>query len=66
MRSLLARNIRNLRANLNLSQAAVADAAGISRTYMSDVERSLRNVSIDNLSRIATALGVEPWTLLKP
>jgi hypothetical protein len=35
----------------------------INRTYRSGVERSERNVSIDNVARIARGLKVKPWTL---
>jgi len=42
-----------------------ADECGIHRTYLSSVERSERNVSIDNIARIAKGLRVEPWQLLK-
>ena len=35
------------------------------RTYLSSVERSERNVSIDNIARIAEGLGVEPWALFR-
>jgi hypothetical protein len=38
---------------------------GINRTYLSAVERSERNVSIDNIARIAKGLKIEPWKLLK-
>jgi transcriptional regulator with XRE-family HTH domain len=34
------------------------------RTYPSGVERSERNVSIDNIARIARGLKVDPWKLL--
>jgi transcriptional regulator with XRE-family HTH domain len=43
----------------------LAHECGINRTYLSSVERSERNVSIDNVARIAAALGVEAWILLK-
>lgn len=39
--------------------------AGIHRTYLGSVERAERNVSIDNIERIAAALGVSPDRLLK-
>jgi transcriptional regulator with XRE-family HTH domain len=64
-RDILAKNMRRLRAERGLSQEALAHECGINRTYLSAVERSERNVSIDNIGRIATALGVEPWTLLR-
>jgi transcriptional regulator with XRE-family HTH domain len=40
------------------SQKALAHASGINRTYLSGVERSERNVSIDNIARIVKAFGV--------
>jgi transcriptional regulator with XRE-family HTH domain len=46
------------------SQEALAHECGINRTYLSSVERSERNVSIDNIARIAHALGVEACFLL--
>ncbi|MBL8570264.1 MAG: helix-turn-helix transcriptional regulator [Phreatobacter sp.] len=65
LRDVLAKNIRKLRAARELSQEALADAAGLHRTYLGGVERSERNISIDNMARIAKSLGVEPWELLK-
>jgi transcriptional regulator with XRE-family HTH domain len=38
--------------------------AASTRTYLSGVERSERNVSIDNIARIARGLKVKAWTLL--
>jgi transcriptional regulator with XRE-family HTH domain len=65
-RDILARNVRLLRAERGLSQEALAFESGINRTYLSDIERGRRNVSIDNLSRIAAALNVPVWQLLQP
>jgi transcriptional regulator with XRE-family HTH domain len=42
----------------------LARICGINRSYLSSVERSERNVSIDNIARIAKWLRVEPWQLL--
>jgi transcriptional regulator with XRE-family HTH domain len=61
----LAKNMRRLRAARGLSQEALAFDCGINRTYLSAVERTERNVSIDNIARIAKGLEVEPWKLLK-
>ncbi|WP_208608642.1 helix-turn-helix domain-containing protein [Bradyrhizobium stylosanthis] len=57
--------MRRLRAARGLSQEALAHESGLNRTYLSGVERSERNVSIDNVARIANGLGVDPWKLLK-
>jgi transcriptional regulator with XRE-family HTH domain len=46
-------------------QEALAHESGINRTYLSAVERAERNVSIDNIARIAKGLKVDPWKLLK-
>lgn len=64
LRDVLARNMRRLRAERGLSQEALAHECGINRTYLSGVERSERNVSIDNIARIAKGLKIEPWKLL--
>ncbi len=65
LRDILAKNMRRLRAKRGLTQEALAHDSGINRTYLSSVERAERNVSIDNIARIAKGLQVEPWKLLK-
>lgn len=64
-RIILARNIRQLRSELNMSQEYLADLCQLHRTYISDIERGNRNVSIDNIEKIANALHVTPSDLLK-
>jgi transcriptional regulator with XRE-family HTH domain len=65
LRDILAKNMRRLRAERGLSQEALAHECGINRTYLSAVERSERNVSIDNIARIAKGLRVEAFRLLQ-
>ena len=65
LRDVLAKNMRRLRAARKLTQEALAYDCGINRTYLSAVERAERNVSIDNVARIAKGLQVEAWKLLK-
>jgi transcriptional regulator with XRE-family HTH domain len=65
LRDVLAKNMRRLRAERGLSQEALAHECGINRTYLSGIERSERNVSIDNIARIARGLEVEAWRLLR-
>lgn len=62
----LARNLKLLRSSRGLSQEALADAAGIDRTYVSALERRKYSLSIDRLDRLALSLGVEPFVLLMP
>lgn len=58
--------IRALRRERGLSQEALADLAQIDRSYMSSVERGLRNISVLNIARIAKALDVPVRDLLGP
>ena len=46
------------REELDLTQEDLAERAGIHRTYLSDVERGTRNVSLVNIERLATALSL--------
>ena len=65
LRAIFADNVRNLRKVRGLSQEALADAASLHRTYIGSVERSERNLSLDNIGKIAAALGVSPDSLLR-
>ena len=56
--------LRELRKQKNLSQEEVALQSGLHRTYVSDVERGSRNVSLRNIEKLAKALGTKPHDLL--
>jgi transcriptional regulator with XRE-family HTH domain len=64
-RGIFAQKLRQIRQNKGLSQEALADIAGLHRTYVGSVERSERNVSIDNMERLAQALEVDLSELLR-
>jgi len=64
LRQRFAANVRRLRKARGLSQERLAFEAGLHRTYVSGIERGLRNVGLDNIGVIAKALDVEPAELL--
>lgn len=66
LRDRLATNLRLLRAEFGWSQERLALEANLNRTYLSAVERSEQNISIDNLWRLAQALQVAPERLISP
>ena len=63
-RQRFARNLKAKRTDLGISQEALAEEAGLHRTYIGSVERAERNVSIDGMERLAKALGVDIADLL--
>lgn len=64
-RQTFAANVRRLRAARGLSQEALASLAKLHRTYVGSIERAERNVSIDNMEKLAAALGVPLAELLR-
>ena len=50
--------VRTRREELKLTQEELADRAGIHRTYLSDVERGSRNLSLVNIEKLAQALSL--------
>ena len=64
-RSMFSKNLKVIRQEKCLSQEELADLAGLHRTYVGSVERGERNISIDNIERLAIALGTDVARLLK-
>lgn len=56
-------NVRKYRMRLGLSQEKFAEKCGLHRTYISDIECFRRSISLDNIQKIADALGVETFQL---
>lgn len=51
-------NIRQIRTDTGLTQTEVAERAGISQAYLSQIECDLRSMDVKQADRIAKALGV--------
>lgn len=62
-RAAFGRRVRVLRVAQGMSQERLAEAAGMHRTYLSGLERGLRNVGLDNIFALADALNVDPCNL---
>lgn len=60
IRSLVGSRIRESRKAKGLSQDQLAELCGFHYSYIGGVERGERNISLENLAKIADALGVEP------
>lgn len=64
-RRIFAENLRKARLAKKLSQEDLAELACLHRTYVGSVERAERNISIDNMERLAAAVGVSLVSLLQ-
>lgn len=61
---ILAKNLRQARQGAGISQEDLAATAGVDRTYVSGIERGLRNPTIEIVARFAQALGTTTANLL--
>ncbi|TAG72946.1 MAG: XRE family transcriptional regulator, partial [Runella slithyformis] len=50
--------LKALRQAQKISQEQLSERAGIDRSYISDVERGLRNIALQNIDNLANALAV--------
>ncbi|MBK9137478.1 MAG: helix-turn-helix transcriptional regulator [Verrucomicrobia bacterium] len=58
-------NVRRRREALDLTQEALAEKAGLDQTYISGIERGVRNPGIKNVVRLARALGIPTAKLVE-
>lgn len=65
-REVLALNLIRLRGQRGWTQEALSFETGLDRTFIAHVERRKRNISLDNIEKLAKALGLSAWELLRP
>jgi transcriptional regulator with XRE-family HTH domain len=64
LRKIFGKNLRKARLASGHSQESLAAESKIDRTYISGIERGVRNPSLDYIERLADALGVDPGVLV--
>jgi len=64
LRRNLARSMKRRRAALAISQAQLAERAGLSTGYVGELEMGSKDPSMETLSRIASALEIQPYRLM--
>lgn len=62
---LFGRRIRELRANIGISQEELAFRSGLHRTYIGAIERGEKNLSLKNIEKIANALNINIYEIFK-
>lgn len=62
---ILGENVRSLRIEQQITQEKLAEICDLHRTYIGAIERGDRNVSLNNIVKIAHALNVTPSDLLQ-
>src|ERR1700742_4002595 len=66
LRMSVGKNIKAARELADLSQRDLCAKTGISQSYLSQVEKGTWNIGLDNIARIAGAVGIAPYLLLHP
>jgi len=56
-------NLRKYRNEIGISQEKFAEKCGLHRTYISDIERFQRSIALENVQKIADALGIDTYKL---
>lgn len=60
----LGKRVKQLRIEMNLTQEKLGELTSLDRTYISGIERGVRNPSIKNIDKLAKALKVKPSELV--
>jgi len=65
IKKIFGKTIRLIRESRNMTQEKLADLCGLHRTYIGSVERGERNISLENIQKIANALQIKIVDLFK-
>lgn len=65
IKALFGRRVRKIREDKCISQEKLAALAGLDRTYISKIERGERNVTLEVVERLSSALGIRPCELFE-
>jgi transcriptional regulator with XRE-family HTH domain len=65
-RKIFASALRDARKKMKMSQETLAHEADVHRTYIGQLERAEKNVSLDSMQKVADALNTPLWMLLRP
>ena len=65
LRAIVARNLRRLRAERDITQEELAERAGLNRNYVGMIEREENAPTVDTLEKLAEVLQVEAMSLLQ-
>ncbi len=65
LQNVLGANVRHIRERKGWSQDLLSEVSGLHRTYISGIERGVRNPTVSIIERLAEALDVPPPELLK-
>jgi len=63
---MVASNVRGFRHRLGVSQEKLAELADLHRTYIGQIERAEKNITVRNLYKLGLALKIAPHLLLIP
>ena len=62
--NLFGKNVKKYRLKSKLSQEKLGELTGLHRTYISDIERGLRSISLNNIDKLSKALNVEIYKFI--
>ena len=61
--NLFGKNVKKYRVQSKLSQEKLGELTGLHRTYISDIERGLRSISLNNIEKLSKALNIKTYKL---